>query len=733
MEHHLLDRADATDEERRLKLAVSTRLGGTDVAAKRAEVLSEFHRVYDLYERLFDPLRDEGFYKRADPLRHPLIFYLGHTACFYINKLLLAGAVKERVDPRIESLCAIGVDEMQWDDILSDDYEWPAVKELRDYRDTVRGVVDKCIRETPLELPIRWDSPFYVILMGIEHERIHLETSSVLVRFLPLSALKGPSEFWAPCPDRDRPAPANELLQVTDAPEDVRLGIDVERHDFYAWDNELGELRSTVPPFRASRYLVTNREFHAFVVDGGYERSELWTDEGWRFAKFRASRNALHPPFWVPDAAAEGGFRLRLMLEEVDMPWSWPVEVNQLESKAFCNWMRARTGQPVRLPTEDEYAVLRRREVPSDYPEWGDRPPANVSLQYYASSTPVDAFPPSPGGFYDVVGNVWCHTETPIDALPGFRVHKVYDDFSVPTFDLMHNIIASASWISMGNEANPVSRYAFRRHFYQHAGFRYVETPRDPPARNATYELDSVVHTYCHFHYGPDHFGVPNFQVAIARLALERAAKLGVRPRRALDIGCATGRGVFELARSVDYVLGLDFSARFIRKAVELQETGVLRYTVNGEGDEAARTEKTLLELGLDEVSPRCEFYQADACNLDPRYDGYDLVVASNLIDRLYDPTLFLGAVHERMTPGGVLVIASPYDWKPEHTPPEAQLGGYVNDAGVRVSSLDGLRMVLEQRFDMVGEPVDVPFVMRESPRRFQHTLSQVTVWHLRT
>lgn len=37
-------------------------------------------------------------------------------------------------------------------------------------------------------------------------------------------------------------------------------------------------------------------------------------------------------------------------------------------------------------------------------------------------------------GFYDVIGNVWQWTETPIDGLPGFEVHPLYDDFSTPTF-----------------------------------------------------------------------------------------------------------------------------------------------------------------------------------------------------------------------------------------------------------------------------------------------------------
>ena len=35
-------------------------------------------------------LAEQAFYLRPEPLRHPLIFYLGHTAVFYINKLIVA-------------------------------------------------------------------------------------------------------------------------------------------------------------------------------------------------------------------------------------------------------------------------------------------------------------------------------------------------------------------------------------------------------------------------------------------------------------------------------------------------------------------------------------------------------------------------------------------------------------------------------------------------------------------
>ena len=74
---------------------------------------------------------------------------------------------------------------------------------------------------------------------------------------------------------------------------------------------------------------------------------------------------------------------------------------------------------------------------------------------------------------------MWQHTLTPQHPFDGFKVHPIYDDYTVPCFGPNHNIIKGGSWISTGIEATPYSRYQFRRHFFQHAGIRYVESDRN--------------------------------------------------------------------------------------------------------------------------------------------------------------------------------------------------------------------------------------------------------------
>jgi putative 4-mercaptohistidine N1-methyltranferase len=349
---------------------------------------------------------------------------------------------------------------------------------------------------------------------------------------------------------------------------------------------------------------------------------------------------------------------------------------------------------------------------------------ANLHLDHWASSCPVNEF--QHGEFFDVVGNVWQWTETPIYPFEGFEVHPLYDDFTAPTYDNRHNLLKGGSWASCGNEAIKSARYAFRRHFFQHAGFRYVLADAPAVTVSSVYETDKLLSEYAEFHYGETYFGVPNFPKTLAELAI---AAMGDKPaRRALDLGCATGRATFELARHFEQVTGLDFSARFIGLGVQLAEQGVMRYTLTDEGELLSYHERTLANLGLEDVRNKVEFYQGDACNLKPSLTGYDFILAANLIDRLYSPAKFLSTIHERLNLGGLLLITSPYTWLEEHTRREEWIGAYKKD-GENFTTLDGLKLLLGKHFRLVQDPLEVAFVIRETKRKYQHSLAEVSVW----
>nr|WP_244968540.1 5-histidylcysteine sulfoxide synthase [Rosenbergiella australiborealis] len=696
--------------------AFTPSLSGSDPEQKRQQLLDYFQTTWQTYEQLFTCLtQDNAWTTKAIPLRHPLIFYYAHTATFFINKLMAGGYMTERIDERMEAMMAIGVDEMSWDDLNDDHYHWPTPEAVQHYRDRVRETVIDVIAHIPLTLPIGWDDPAWAILMGIEHERIHLETSSVLIRQLPINWVTA-SSAWTICPHGERirqHVPKNTLLHQDGG--QLILG---KRDDYYGWDNEYGRQTCNIAPFSASKMLVSQAEFYEFVQEGGYQNSQWWDDEGWGWKTYT---NADKPTFWVGDIAHPEQLKLRVLAEEIPLPWDWPVEVNQLEASAFCRWKSAKTGRSIQLPSEGEWAWL-REQVTGDHPDW-QIPIGNINLQGWASSCPVDYF--KQGEFFDIVGNVWQWTTTPINGYPGFNVHPLYDDFSTPTFDGKHNLIKGGSWISTGNEALKASRYAFRRHFFQHAGFRYVESVHQETMINNPYETDTMVAQYLDFQYGERLFSVENY----AKALVEKVIPLCRSTTHALDLGCATGRASFELSRYFDQVTGIDYSARFIDVALQLMTGEGFRYALPTEGELVDYRQIRLTDIGITaEQWQKVNFQQGDACNLKMTHGEYDLIFASNLIDRLREPTRFLNSLSSLLKSGGVLMLSSPYTWLEEYTPKENWLGG-IRENGEAVTTYQALQRLLRENFEEIQSPEDVPFVIRETARKHQYTLAQASYW----
>ena len=174
-----------------------------------------------------------------------------------------------------------------------------------------------------------------------------------------------------------------------------------------------------------------------------------------------------------------------------------------------------------------------------------------------------------------------------------------------------------------GNESLRSSRYAFRRHFFQHAGFRYVVSDAPATLPSSNYETDKLLSEYAEFHYGDSYFDVPNFPKTLAEIAV---ASMGNRPKRtALDLGCASGRSTFELARHFDHVTGIDFSARFIGQGAQLAQQGILRYTLADEGDLVSKN----AWLGFGSCQAQSRVLPGRCVQLKPIFTGYDLILAA--------------------------------------------------------------------------------------------------------
>jgi putative 4-mercaptohistidine N1-methyltranferase len=247
---------------------------------------------------------------------------------------------------------------------------------------------------------------------------------------------------------------------------------------------------------------------------------------------------------------------------------------------------------------------------------------------------------------------------------------------------------------------------------------------------SAFYESDRAVAEYLLFHYGTEEellhsSGGPDDALEFPRRC---AALLGPLPEgaRALDLGCAVGRGAFELARlpHVAETVGVDYSRAFVAAAERMRKQGTLSLSVADEGE----LKRDLLVFRPADLDPaRVRFVQGDAHAPDPAWGTFDAVLAANLLDRLADPARFLAALPALVRPGGQLLLTSPYTWSEEYTPRAKWLGGFVRD-GVAIRTGAALAAALAPSFELISR-TDLPFLIQEHARKFQWSVAEATLW----
>jgi iron(II)-dependent oxidoreductase len=194
----------------------------------------------------------------------------------------------------------------------------------------------------------------------------------------------------------------------------------------FVFDNEKWAHEVEVKPFALARAPVTNGQFAEFVDDGGYRRSELWSEEGKRWLE---KEKAQHPVYWLRE---ESGWQVRHFDKILPLPKDLPiVHLNWYEADAYCRWAKRR------LPTEAEWELAAGGAEKRRY-AWGDEPPTPERAQLdstHIGVVPVGAHSAgdSPGGCRQMMGNVWEWTASPFVPYPGFEPDP-YKEYSQPWF-----------------------------------------------------------------------------------------------------------------------------------------------------------------------------------------------------------------------------------------------------------------------------------------------------------
>ena len=359
------------------------------LAATAPDPASRFRAVRQMSLALVEPLSDADATVQSMPDASPAKWHLAHTTWFFETMVLLPYRRGYRVfDERYGYLFnsyydAIGARQPRPRRGM---LTRPTLDEVRAYRAHVDAAIATLLREG---VDARAGE---LIELGCHHEQQHQEL--LLTDILHL---------FAQNPLRPAYKSPEPLVAMSVAPPPlqfvrfdggiVEIGDD---GDAFAFDCERPRHRVLLQAFALANRLVTNREWIAFIDDGGYRNPLLWLSDGWAEAQ---AQQWTMPLYWQQ---CDGAYRTMTLRGEQALDPDAPVaHVSHYEADAFARW----AGK--RLPDEAEWEHAAR-----DLPVHGN----------FADDGRLRPKPATAGaGLQQMFGDVWQWTRSPFTPYPRFR------------------------------------------------------------------------------------------------------------------------------------------------------------------------------------------------------------------------------------------------------------------------------------------------------------------------
>ena len=267
----------------------------------------------------------------------------------------------------------------------------PALSEVMAYRQAVNERTLAVMSEHPND-----EALAQLITLGLHHEQQHQELLLTDIKHVfamnpakPAYAKRWPLSGTSPQPMAWHGYECGL----------VEHGFDAAQGGF-AFDNETPRHRVYIAPFELASRLVTNGDYTAFLLDGGYQRPELWLSLGWDWVQ--AGQHKL-PLYWQQDDGRYQNYTLQGMVD-VD-PNTPACHLNYFEADAFARWSGAR------LPTEFEWELAA----------------SNIKTPSIGNFVESAAYHPLPmqhakaEGIAQMFGDVWEWTQSNYNPYPGYK------------------------------------------------------------------------------------------------------------------------------------------------------------------------------------------------------------------------------------------------------------------------------------------------------------------------
>ena len=332
----------------------------TSPPQRPAQMLAEFEQARRGTLALVARLSEEDLERVQSPIMSPLVWDLGHIAAYEDLWIGHRHGGMPLLRPDLADL----YDAFETPRAIRGEIEALGPADARAYLEAVRERTTDAITRAGV-------GDGFVCEMVLRHELQHSETMRQTM------AIAGLLPSGEP-PSAPLGGPAEEWVEIGAG--SFAMGAPP---DTFAYDNERPRHTADTEAFRIARHPVSAGSWMRFAEDGGYERREWWSPEGWAF---RAEHHiGPHPALAASDPGAPA------------------CHVSWFEADAFAR------ANDARLPTEAEW-------------------------ERAASS-----------GALAEIGRSWEWTETTFHGYPGFVAHP-YREYSEVFFGERYRVLRGSSW-----------------------------------------------------------------------------------------------------------------------------------------------------------------------------------------------------------------------------------------------------------------------------------------------